>query len=177
MRNDWELDLKWNVALFYFINRRRHKYIDNFYRIAYHLGKGYAALLFLPIFYFGSGLDALLQAILALLLTSIILPSIKKIFRHLRPSRLLPDAVVLEEIYYRSFPSADAAFIFTIFSASLPYFNSDITAILGFLAVIISIGRLYMGVHFPLDVIIGAILGFSNAYLGGLLLDYFRSLS
>ncbi len=170
IKQDWELSIKWNVAFFQFINRKRHPFLDAFYLKFYYLGKGYASLLFLPLFYVAGEWQAFYHLSIALLLTGFFLPTIKRIFRHKRPSKLLPDAVVLEKVYYRSFPSADAAFIVTVFTVSFFYFPPLAILLLGFLTLLICIGRLYMGVHFPIDILVGSAIGLANGLVANWLL-------
>lgn len=159
MRRDWELKLKWNIAVFYWIYRTRIPILEQFYKVFYHLGKGYSLPLFLGFFYFYS--LSLLPIIIIMILVGIILPIIKMIFRHWRPAKLLKDVENFEGLRSRSFPSADAAYAFAIFFIIV--FNLSWFWIVSFAlyALLISHGRIYMGAHFPLDVMTGALIALS----------------
>lgn len=66
--------------------------------------------------------------------------------------------VLGKQLWYRSFPSGDTQTAFTAatyLSLLLPRW----TPLFISLAVGVGISRIYMGVHFPLDVIVGALIG------------------
>ncbi len=173
INREWELKIKWNVYLFYKINHNRHILADYFYKYFYHLGKGYALPLFVLLFYFLQGWQSVIHLAVALLMTGIVVPIIKKKINHIRPSRLLADAVVLEKVHYRSFPSADAAFAFTIFGTALLYFPAFIYLLFLLYALVICYGRPYMGVHFPLDILIGSVFGMGFAFVALWIMDQY----
>ncbi|MEZ0324152.1 MAG: phosphatase PAP2 family protein [Hydrogenothermaceae bacterium] len=161
MSRDWETKIKWNVKLFYFINSRRSEFLDKFYKKFFYMGKSYSLPIYLAFFWiFGLPKQAYIHLIISLLLTGIMMPTIKYTFRHKRPSSLLENVNLLEPVSLKSFPSADSAYIFTIFSVSLFYPYPLLWFILLSLVIIIGYGRVYMGAHFPLDVIVGYIFGF-----------------
>lgn len=156
MRRDWELDLVWNIKLFFLVYNNRHPYLDKFYLIFYHMGKGYSLPLFLLLFYYLK--LSFWPILLSLLIISIIIPIIKLIFRHYRPARLFDKVTNFEGLQSRSFPSADAGYAMTLFGITL-FTLHPIWQILFFIyAVIISYGRMYMGAHFPLDILTGTII-------------------
>ncbi|WP_457627885.1 phosphatase PAP2 family protein [Persephonella sp.] len=163
---DWELKIKWNVKLFYAINSRRSRFLDKFYRYFFRLGKSYTLPVFLPFFYFSGGIEALIHLTVSLLITGIMMPSIKYTFRHQRPSKLLEDVHLLEPVTLKSFPSADAAYAFTLLGVILFYGNPLVDAIFVIYALLIAYGRVYMGAHFPVDVIVGALLGLLSSVAG-----------
>jgi len=59
---------------------------------------------------------------------------------------------------YDSFPSAHTAFAFMVATFSYQY-SKRIGALLYILAVFVGMGRILVGVHFPLDVLVGAVVG------------------
>jgi undecaprenyl-diphosphatase len=71
--------------------------------------------------------------------------------------------VLGKQLWYRSFPSGDTQTAFTAatyFSLLLPRW----TPLFIFLAVGVGLSRIYMGVHFPLDVIVGGFIGAAFAF-------------
>ncbi|HCB70146.1 MAG TPA: phosphatase PAP2 family protein [Persephonella sp.] len=172
MPNDWQLKIKWNVKLFYLINSRRSRFLDRFYRYYFRLGKSYTLPVFLPFFYYSGGLESLIHLAIALLITGILMPSIKYTFRHKRPYVLLENVNLLEPVTLKSFPSADTAYAFTIFGVMLFYGSLPIILLFFVYAVLIAYGRVYMGAHFPIDVLTGGVIGFLSAVFGYAILGY-----
>ena len=170
--NDWQTKIRWNVKLFYFINSRRNKFLDKFYRYFYLLGKSYSLPLFLPIFYIYGGEKAVYHVSISLVITGFMMPILKYTFRHQRPVKLLKDVFLLEPVSLKSFPSADTALAFTIFGVMLFYGSPIIIFLFSIYALLIAFGRVYMGAHFPIDVITGAIIGLLSAYLGKDITNY-----
>lgn len=89
----------------------------------------------------------------------------------------LPVNVLIEYANNQSFPSQHTMFSF--FLASLVFFYPALAKnrqkILGLAylagATIIGLSRIVVGVHFPADILAGALLGVGIGYLGTLLLD------
>ncbi len=171
---DWELRIKWNVKLFRAINNKRSKFLDKFYKYFFRLGKSYTLPVFLPFFYIYGRWEALLHLTVSLLITGILMPALKYTFRHQRPSKLLEDVYLLEPVGFKSFPSADAAYAFTLLGVILFYGSWWIILLFIIYALLIAFGRVYMGAHFPVDVLVGSLIGFLSGiagyYLKGILI-------
>ncbi len=173
MRNDWEIKIRWNVKLFYFINSRRNKFLDKFYKYFYLIGKTYSLPIYLFLFYISCGIESIKHLVVSLIITGILMPFIKYTFRHKRPSSLLENVVLLEPVFLKSFPSADSAYVSTIFSVALVCGNIYLSLILLIITLLIGYGRVYMGAHFPLDVLAGYTFGFLSALTGFYILNNF----
>ena len=142
MRNDWEIDIKWNVKLFYLINSKRNRLLDRFYKYFFYMGKTYSIPVYIFIFYiFLKDFTFLKHLIVSLLITGIIMPTLKYTFRHKRPSSLLENVNLLEPVSLKSFPSADSGYVFTIFTVSLFYGNIYLSLIFLILALLIGYGK------------------------------------
>ncbi len=166
MRNDWQLKIKWNVNVFRVINNKRSKFLDKFYKKFFKMGKTYSLPFFLPLFYIWGDWRGVVEVAVALLITGILMPAIKYTFRHKRPAALLENVNLLEPVSLKSFPSADTAYAFTLFGVSIFFFPVWAVFLMGLYAFLIAYGRIYMGAHFPIDVLTGAFLGLLAAILG-----------
>lgn len=113
--------------------------------------------------------------LLAYLLASIINTGIlKNVIERERPSNLA-WAVPQETFFYNSFPSGHTATSFGIASMLLFLTAGRSKAWVGWLALawaaMVGLSRIYRGVHWPTDVLGGALVGLGSACLALLLLD------
>ncbi len=97
---------------------------------------------------------------------------IKNLVARTRPYVVNPDIVLLvEKPGEFSFPSGHAAASFTVVGAM--YFNkSRLWIPAGVLAAVIAFSRLYLYVHYPTDVLFGAVFGVLFGYLGTLIVRF-----
>jgi undecaprenyl-diphosphatase len=138
-----------------------------------HYGEGWALVaLVMLIADFRSGLRASLEAlpVLWLVMLTVNYP-LKRMFRRRRPFIAFVDARVLgPKPKDYSFPSGHTAAAFAgafLFGAYLPAWSP----LFYVLAAVVGFSRVYLGVHYPSDVVTGAIVG---ASLSGACLALFR---
>jgi len=94
--------------------------------------------------------------------------SVKYIIDRPRPFEVFPDAFALYNPTDPSFPSGHTEGTFAA-AAVLGLRSKKLLAPLSLLAVFVGFSRLYIGVHFPLDVISGAVFGvLIGAFAAGL---------
>jgi undecaprenyl-diphosphatase len=119
----------------------------------------------------------IIAIIIAVVLSDRISTAIKKKVQRVRPTH---DIVLADKVHtvnnYRGgnygFVSSHASNTFCVALLVALIFETStwITLLLFFWAILVSYSRIYLGVHFPLDIIFGAILGMNIAFLIFLLL-------
>jgi len=94
--------------------------------------------------------------------------SVKMVVHRHRPDETLPDVILRGNAaaHGLGFPSGHAMVIFAITVLVSPYLKGWWKALPWALAAAVCLSRLYLGAHFPLDVIAGAGLG---VFIGGVL--------
>jgi undecaprenyl-diphosphatase len=94
--------------------------------------------------------------------------TVKMFVQRHRPAETLPDVILRGRAaaHGLSFPSGHAMVIFAIATLVTPYLKGRWKALPWALAAAVGLSRLYLGAHFPLDVIAGAGLGI---FIGGVL--------
>ena len=105
--------------------------------------------------------------IISLALTDAICGHIlKPFFERIRPSHLNLDGInlIVSKGGKWSMPSNHAANMFSL-ATVLSYFYKRFRLSLFALAIIIAFSRVYVGVHYPLDVIFGAIIGYILSWI------------
>jgi membrane-associated phospholipid phosphatase len=140
------------------------------------MGKTHSLPVYFLLFYFFIGTGAFKHLLVSLIITGILMPSVKYFFRHKRPSSLLENVYLLEPVSLKSFPSADSAYVATLFMVSLFYGNFMLSSILFIIMLLIGYGRVYMGAHFPLDVLVGYSLGFLSGLSGYYIIFHFQAI-
>lgn len=157
-----------NVAVFRLVNAHRSPLADRFFMTYYWLGNGYfllpvgAAVLLWRRKMFGT---FLLAISLDYLLVNLM---IKPLFAQPRPPQLLDHVHILHIMlvptpFAYSFPSGDVA---QAFATAVPFMADarwQTQLLLFTYAALIGYERMYVGVHFPLDVLVGALVGTLSA--------------
>ena len=103
--------------------------------------------------------------IISIILAGIAVFFIKRLFPAPRPLGILPDINVLGPyLQMYSFPSGHTASIFSLTSLVRKEYK-NLTSIFFTTAVLVGLSRIYVGAHFPSDVIFGAGAGFLSGEL------------
>ena len=110
-----------------------------------------------------AGLLALFAMILGLLVTNV---TIKPLVERARPWLLWPIEPLVTEKDPNSFPSGHTCAAFAAAMAwarTLPLKRDQVIAVV--MAVLMGLSRLYVGVHYPSDVLVGAVIGSLCAWI------------
>lgn len=155
-----------DTTLFYFVNHNmKNVYFDiimpfltnpkNFYII-------FLILWFLMVFsskykYRIAGWTIIIAVAISDFLSSKIL---KFLILRQRPFEVLPDVYKLVSSAGPSFPSSHAVNSFTVATLIMLFFKNPVYTTIAFIVAFLSgFSRIYVGVHYPLDVISGAVIG------------------
>ena len=160
MKKDFNnLDRK---ILFWFNDTLKNKFLDKFMYIFTYMGGWLVTTSFLGgLFLFGKGKTRLIggEGLIALGISQSIVSIVKKILERERPYKILKSINTFGiELKDYSFPSGHTTAGFTI--ATILSLNIPSWSILFYLiALTVGISRMYLGVHYPTDVVAGIILG------------------
>ncbi|SNX53986.1 phosphatase PAP2 family protein [Thermoanaerobacterium sp. RBIITD] len=106
-----------------------------------------------------------LEALTTLTSSHIFVQILKRLCTRPRPYMVLPEANTFKYLLRDySFPSGHATASFSL-AVSFSFFFPGLAVFLITLAVLVSISRIYMGLHYPSDVLIGSTMGIVFSYI------------
>ncbi len=160
-----------DLSVFYFFNHTLSAgFLDKFFSIITNVNNWYIAyIILLGISFFKGGTKGKIAAIGVIIL--IIFSDqtgyhiLKEITQRIRPCNALTDAITpLGCTGSYSFPSNHAL---NNFAAATFYYRlyPDLKWVLFITASLVAISRVYLGLHYPSDILGGAILGFALGYI------------
>lgn len=167
--------------LFRSVNRHFDQKMLNFYfRNITHLGGAISTIAVCLFFIFFT--NDLLQIIgitsaVSLLFSHLPVALVKKLYPRKRPYlALIETKVPANPLEDHSFPSGHTT---AIFSVIIPFvlFMPQLTVILLPLAISVGLSRMYLGLHYPSDVLAGCLLGCSIGFLSFTIMTRFFFLS
>jgi membrane-associated phospholipid phosphatase len=153
-----------DLAGFVWFNRRgvRPPWLDGFMWGVTQLGSGLATLLLAVVFFFIHQRRLSFSLILGMITLSITVETIKALTERSRPFiHALETRVIGAKARGLSFPSGHTAQTFFLSSLFVNYFRLGMWGglMLFSLAAVVGVTRMYVGAHYPRDVLAGAILG------------------
>lgn len=168
----WSLLYKFgNTELFLCVNSLRAPYADNLAIAFSALGNGWTFAVVIVIASFLRGWKSALVGVLVFAFSSLVINILKHfIFSgYSRPASSLKVQTVANEVlhYHNSFPSGHTTTGFAMaFFLAVCFRKSGLNFFLVFLGVGVGWSRMYLGQHWPADVLAGLVTGSVTAYLG-----------
>lgn len=167
----WSAGQRIDAYVFSFFNIKgsRQPWLDRVMMLMTELGNGIVTIGIVLIFYFAVNHLLAYEFTLGTLTLWLTVEFIKLIVRRPRPfSGLSQVRVVGGRAHGKSFPSGHTSQAFFIATLWVQYFHVGIITIivLYFLASFVGVTRMYLGMHYPRDVLAGAILGSVWATIG-----------
>jgi undecaprenyl-diphosphatase len=154
----WDLLTQYDTALFLEITEGRIPAIESFFVIWTNIGASlFICLIILLLWLNGERRPAIYLA-LGLIADAILVYSLKTIIHRPRPYEVLSIMPLDLVDNFRSLPSGHTSTAF-LSATILSKYYCKYTAIFFVIAASIGFSRVYIGVHYPLDVIVGAITG------------------
>lgn len=163
------------VLLYFNMYGKRAPWLDWLMLGVTQIGNGIFAMVLALIVFLS--VDHLLAFELAIgtLILWLVVELLKVIFRRARPyTKLNNIRIIGSRAGGYSFPSGHTSQTFFLVSLMLHYYNSDlrVSLVIYTISVLVGITRIYVGMHYPRDVIGGAILGTSFGILGIVINSY-----
>ncbi len=158
---------KYDVFMFtWLVNARMHTHLTKAGRYLSKTGDGYLYLLIAGLLYWREGVESpFLQAVLlAFLIERPIYFVLKNSLRRNRPQAALQNfrsSITPSDQF--SFPSGHTSAAFMM-ATLLGYYLPPLMILLYCWAILVGFSRVVLGVHFPTDTLVGAILGISTAF-------------
>ncbi|NLB79276.1 MAG: phosphatase PAP2 family protein [Clostridiaceae bacterium] len=175
----WRKGQRIDVWVFMFLNTRgaRPRWIDWTILGATQIGHGIFAVVMAIFFYLW--VDQLLsyEIVLGTLTLWLVVELMKILVRRRRPYTSLKDIrVVGERAGGHSFPSGHTSQAFFLATMLFQHFDPGILGalILYSIALLVGLTRIYVGMHYPRDVIAGSVLGTAWGLLGAIVNSYIR---
>lgn len=158
---------EYDYALFRFFHHElRQPWLDPIAKLITDSGLGQVQfLLCLPTVFFAPTRRLFWRLAIAIIAVGSLAPLAKRVVPRDRPSNLY-DSLPMEAYYQGSFPSGHTTSSFAVATVLYLYFRGTNKHWIGKLALIwaacVGLSRCYVGVHWPSDVLAGALLGFAG---------------
>jgi membrane-associated phospholipid phosphatase len=149
-----------NIQLFLLVNEHRTPFLDCLFLTIRYTGTAYFIV---PVFAVVAWRrkDLVKPFVLSVITSTVIVHILKAIFWEPRPGALLAGVHNVLGLLWNSFPSADTAIAFAIGVTLMPGQPRWVKALLLLYGIAVAYERMYLGAHFPLDVLVGGLIGAS----------------
>lgn len=156
---------QWDERMFIVINNDWHTlWLHRILEKLTHCG-GFFATVSVPIgmmFFASSSFVVVpMHCLLSVILSHIPVWILKKTYRRIRPYFVFPQAVTgTVKFCDHSFPSGHTTAIYALVTPFMAYGGFAIwTSMLGLLGILVGFSRIYLGQHYPSDVLAGGVIG------------------
>lgn len=181
------LSLLWSVGqhadsyIFMFLNQGGHhlQKLDGIMWLATQLGTMWAALLTAPLFFIAGYHGLAVEVVLGTMTLWLLVEAIKMLTDRTRPFLVLEGTRIIgRQESGRSFPSGHTSQIFFMATLLRYQFKLDVGQIIALYSIALLVGftRIYVGAHYPRDVLAGAMLGSVWGVITVLIDPYFLAL-
>jgi len=155
-----------DTGLFRVINSSHFPLVDELMLPVTYCGNSLILVLAsLTLLFYGRKKD-FAAAIVSILLSGIMISLVKLVFPAARPYTLVEGVNILGPVLRSySFPSGHTAAIFSLYALAGSVKYRKIFPLFVTVAIMVGISRIYVGVHFPSDVLFGAGLGCVTGYV------------
>jgi membrane-associated phospholipid phosphatase len=173
----WSAGQRIDSCVFTFFNMRgrRPRWLDRTMLIMTEFGNGVVTLGLAVVFYFAVSHILAYKFVLGTLTLWSVVETMKVFISRARPYISLEDVrIVGVPAKGKSFPSGHTSQAFYTVTLLTQYFhiNFMLTVALYLLALLVGVTRMYMGMHYPRDVLAGAILGTFWGLIGSIVNTY-----
>jgi membrane-associated phospholipid phosphatase len=167
----WTVGQRLDVWVFKLLNvhGRRTTWLDELMLAFTQIGSGLFILVVILVLYFGENHILAYELTMGALSLGLVVELIKAIIHRTRPFIKLKDIrIVGSRASGRSFPSGHTSQTFFMASVLLHYYQAGfhIWLLLYVIASLVGITRIYLGMHYPRDVLAGAMLGTAWGLVG-----------
>ncbi len=171
----WSVGQEMDVSVFRFFNARQFNWLDRGMWLLTQLGNMGVALVVAGLLYLNNNQRLALELVLGLLTLWFVVETVKALADRARPFANLEDVRIIGwRALGRSFPSGHTAQAFFIMSLFIHHFqfNPWVDGALYFVAALVGVTRMYVGAHYPRDVLAGALVGLIWGIIGVLIDPY-----
>jgi len=163
-----------NIKLFTLINGLNHPVLDTVFYLITYLGSGFIIIPIVLVLY-AIKKEKILPVVSSYLLLSIATQAIKYLWNVPRPAALLDNIhIVGETLKAASFPSGHTATAFMLYYVLTKGKSVPLKIFFMIPALAVGYSRVYIGVHFPIDVLAGGIIGYLSGYLSLKYIGFFE---
>src|SRR4030043_967795 len=154
-----------NLKLFNLINSHNHPFLDMVFYLITYFGSGLIMIRFVLVLY-KIKKEKILPVVFSYLISGLAVQVMKYFWSVPRPAALFDHIhIVGETLRTASFPSGHTATALALFYVLSQGKNIRLKTLFLILALSVGYSRVYVGAHFPLDILVGVIVGYLSGYI------------